>query len=106
MALDATPGARTGRTTATESTAALVEVTTRLPKRPISQPAAGRATTAPTARESKSRPSPPSPIPSRALRPGICGTQLATTAPLRKKHSETARRARASPSSGAPRSHD
>src|SRR2546428_10403012 len=69
----------------------------------MSQPAAGSARTAPTAVESRTNPSPPSVIPSRVLRSGICGTQLAKTTPFTKKHSDTAPRARAGEGAGAPR---
>src|SRR5207245_9416690 len=93
----------TGSTTAAESPRALTDVTARLPSRPMSQPAAGSARTAPTAVESRTSPSPPSVIPSRVLRSGICGTQLAKTTPFTKKHSDTAPRARAGEGAGAPR---
>src|SRR5712692_354959 len=96
-------GAMTGSTTAAESPRALTDVTARLPSRPMSQPAAGSARTAPTAVESRTNPSPPSVIPSRVLRSGICGTQLAKTTPFTKKHSDTAPRARAGEGAGAPR---
>src|SRR6185369_12817814 len=59
------------------------------------QPAAvGRATTAPAAIASKTRPSWPSPDVSRALTAGMWGSQLARTAPLTKNRIETASRDR------------
>src|SRR5262249_45221545 len=63
------------------------------PARPTSQPASGSAKTAPAAMESSTTPSTPSEIPWRALTAGMWGTQLASTNPLTKKKTATARRA-------------
>src|SRR6266446_2211448 len=92
--VSATLGVSTGSVTVAQSPRALADVMARLPTRPTSQPAKGRAITAPTAIPSRTRPSPPSEIPSRALRSGIWGSQLARTAPLMKKTAATAVRAR------------
>src|SRR6266436_9574347 len=99
--VSATLGVSTGSVTVAQSPRALADVMARLPTRPTSQPATGRAMTAPTAIPSRTRPSPPLEIPSRALRSGIWGSQLARTAPLMKKTAATAWRARVGTSVGS-----
>src|SRR5215468_5483257 len=92
-ALATTPGLTMGRVTANESAAALTLVTAPLPNRAISHPAVGSAATAPTAMASRRKPSLPSLRASRDLSSGIWGSQLARTSPLRRKQTDTARRA-------------
>src|SRR5215813_3343616 len=92
-ALATTPGLTAGSVTASESAAALTVVTTRLPSRAITHPAVGSAATAPTAMASRRKPRLPSLRASRDLSSGMWGSQLARTSPLRRKQTDTARRA-------------
>src|SRR5712691_73289 len=92
--VSATLGVSTGSATAAQSPMALTDVRALLPSLSTSQPATGSAITAPPAMPTRTRPRPPSEIPSRALRSGMWGTQLAMTAPLMKKIAAPARRAR------------
>src|SRR5207248_1562349 len=73
-----------------------IMVIARLPKRPTSHPAKGSESTEPAAIARRTAPSCPSLSPWRPFTAGMCGTQLAITAPLTKKTVATAQRARVS----------
>ena len=89
-----TEGATSGTGTVIANPTAVAVVMLRLPSRPISTPAIGIATMAPAAIARSTSPSAPSPRACAALTAGMCGIQLASTAPFRKNTVATARRAR------------
>ena len=65
-----------------------------LPKRLISMPAVGMATTAPPAKASKASPKTAGPASRRSFASGMCGTQDPIRMPCSKNMAPTAQRAR------------